>query len=192
MQHDSGGPVTAEAGGHDRQRIEEIRARRIRFTRVLDVGGTEQALLGDDMDWLLGRVECLATALAASQAEHDADERWALEVVTAFKEASGWTGPLDWAYIASHVRSLVEQLRDAERARDEAERKGERPKCAYCTFGEDADFSLEDLKQHVETECAHHPIRHLKDEFTDLQVAWQQQAERASPRRPSPPSGGSQ
>ena len=38
------------------ERVEEIRQRRARHTEVLDCGGTELALVGDDIDWLLTRL----------------------------------------------------------------------------------------------------------------------------------------
>jgi len=48
-----------------------------------------------------------------------------------------------------------EQQAEIRRLREESNR----PKCLYCSFGEDALFSVEDLKQHIEKECDAHPLR---------------------------------
>lgn len=37
----------------------------------------------------------------------------------------------------------------------------ERPKCAYCTFGENEMVSLDALQWHIEKECGGHPIAQL-------------------------------
>ncbi len=51
---------------------------------------------------------------------------------------------------------------ELERMYEQARAAAERPKCLYCTFGEDADFTIEDLKRHIESECDFHPLRKMR------------------------------
>lgn len=44
----------------------------------------------------------------------------------------------------------------------------DRPKCFYCCFGETGEpATFEALQQHIESECEHHPIRHLKAQLAE-------------------------
>ena len=58
---------------------------------------------------------------------------------------------------------IIDGLREGEHeARREERERGNRPKCLYCTFGEDADFTIDDLKQHIERECDFHPLKRMR------------------------------
>ncbi len=73
------------------ERAAEIKARRERHSDLLDVGGTETALIGGDIDWLLDQ---LATHTRR------------LEEVTRIKE--------------QQIANVMEDVRDAERRLEEA------------------------------------------------------------------------
>ncbi len=64
----------------------------------------------------------------------------------------------EWCTRFAAVVAERDRLRDAVH----------RPRCAYCSFGEDADFSHADLVQHIERECDVHPIKRLKKALTDI------------------------
>lgn len=60
------------------------------------------------------------------------------------------------------AKSLVVILRERceERAAEilELREQSERPKCAYCDFGEREKVTLDLLRWHIEKECVEHPL----------------------------------
>jgi len=70
-----------------------------------------------------------------------------------------------WDQIEHAIATLTAEAASLRAENERLRAQSERPKCMYCTFGEDADFTVDDLKQHIENECDFHPLRKLRREI---------------------------
>ena len=70
----------------------------------------------------------------------------------------------------ARIAALVAETEERASTILDLQQQAERPKCFYCSFGESATASFEQLQEHIEKDCQRHPIRDLKEKIAALEA----------------------